>query len=183
MEIDAQNAHQQQGRSAHQHQRQLHGRVFLASRTPYADEQVHRNQRNLVEQEHREQVDRDKKAEYADRQQREPREILARHHSHLPRSQHPGKDDDRREQQHGHRYAVDTDRIVYVQRSVPNRVGRIEHLGRIARRPLAQKQDGQRNGQSQQHRGPRHHHRPHGPRVRRAEHRAGHQHRNQYKQR
>ena len=93
------------------------------------------------EQEHREQVDRNKKAEYADRQQREPREILARHHGHLPRSQNPGKDDDRREQQHGHRYAVDADRIVYVQRSVPNRVGRIEHLGRIARRPLAQKQD------------------------------------------
>ena len=63
--VDAQDAYQQEGRTAHQHQRQLHGGVFLAARTPYADEQIHRYQGHFIEHEHGEQVDGNKETEHA----------------------------------------------------------------------------------------------------------------------
>ena len=62
--VDAQDADNQEGRASHQHQRQFHGRVLLMTRAPDANQQIHRNQRHLVEHEHREQVGRDEEAEH-----------------------------------------------------------------------------------------------------------------------
>ena len=63
-EVDAQDAAEQQGRPAHEHQRQLHGRILLAAAAPDADEQVHRDQCHFVEHEHSEKVHRNKETEY-----------------------------------------------------------------------------------------------------------------------
>ena len=55
-EVDAEDPYQKQCRAAHEHQCQLHGRIFLASASPYADEKIHRDERHFVEHEHGEQV-------------------------------------------------------------------------------------------------------------------------------
>ena len=55
-EVDAKNTDNQQGRTTHQHECQLHGRVLLATRAPNTNQQVHGNQGYLVEHEHREEV-------------------------------------------------------------------------------------------------------------------------------
>ena len=56
MIVNAKDADQQQCRTAHQHQSKLHGSIILVAAAPYADKQIHRNQRDLIEHEHREQV-------------------------------------------------------------------------------------------------------------------------------
>ena len=63
--VDADEAEHQEGRAAHKHQGKLHCGILLAACAPYADEKVHRDKSDLVEHEHREEVDRDKEAEYA----------------------------------------------------------------------------------------------------------------------
>ena len=63
-EVDAQNTDEQESGTTHQHQCQLHGGIFLAPRTPYADQQIHRYEGHLIEHEHGEQVGGDEEAEY-----------------------------------------------------------------------------------------------------------------------
>ena len=63
-EVDTQDTDQQESGTAHKHQCQFHGGIFLASRAPYANQQVHRDKRYLVEHEHGEQVGGDKEAEH-----------------------------------------------------------------------------------------------------------------------
>ena len=50
--IDTQNTDNQQSRASHQHQGQLHGCILLIARAPDTNQQVHGNQRNLIEHEH-----------------------------------------------------------------------------------------------------------------------------------
>ena len=181
MEIDAEDADQQQRRTSHQHQRQFHRRILFPAGSPHADQQVHRDQRHLVKHEHREQINRNEESEHPDRQQREPCEKLPRQRRHFPRSEHPGKDDHRRQQQHRHRNTVDADRIVDIQRSVPHRIGREQHFGAVPRAAFSQIHRHQRHGQAQQQRGADYHDRTDAADVLREEHRAGHQQRYQYK--
>ena len=51
-EIDSENTDQQEGRTTHQHESQLHGCIFFTSRSPYTNQQVHRYQCDFVEHEH-----------------------------------------------------------------------------------------------------------------------------------
>ena len=74
--VDTQQSENQQSRTSHQHQCKLHGRILLATRTPNTNQQVHRNQSNLVEHEHCEQVGRDEEAKHTCRKQCEPKEVL-----------------------------------------------------------------------------------------------------------
>src|SRR3712207_7484802 len=48
---DAENTDQQKSGTAHQHERQLHGGIFLPPRSPDTDEQIHGDQRYFVEHE------------------------------------------------------------------------------------------------------------------------------------
>ena len=148
----------QQRRTAHEHQRQLHGRILLAAAAPDADQEVHRNQRHLVEHEHREEVDRDEESEDADAQQTEPQEIGLYVLLHLPRGKGARKDDDGREQQHGHRDAVDTHGVVDMERGVPHDAVGQQHLSRFTRLAQSEVVEDEPDGQRQQHRRSRHHH-------------------------
>src|SRR3712207_1406168 len=65
---DAENTDQQKSGTAHQHERQLHGGIFLPPRSPDTDEQIHGDQRYFVEHEHGEEIDGNKESEYAQRQ-------------------------------------------------------------------------------------------------------------------
>ena len=67
----------------------------------YAEE-VHRNQRNLIEHEHGEHVDRDEEAIYTDAQECEPEEVFLLHWLHLPGSKCTGEHDDRSQEKHHH---------------------------------------------------------------------------------
>ena len=82
--VDTQQSENQQGRTSHQHQGKLHGRVLLATRAPYTNKQVHRNKSYLVEHEHGEQVGRDEEAEHTCRKQGEPEEVLLGERLELP---------------------------------------------------------------------------------------------------
>ena len=57
-----------------EHKGKFHGRVVLAARPPYTDEEVHGDKRNLIKHEHSEEVDRDKEAEHTSREEDEPEE-------------------------------------------------------------------------------------------------------------
>ena len=116
--IDADEAEHEECRAAHEHQGQLHGRVVLAARAPYADEKVHRDKSHLIEHKHGEEVDRDKEAEHTGRQQNQPQEESLGL-SYGPRCERTGKYYYRRKQEHGHRYAVDTHGKVDVERLEP----------------------------------------------------------------
>ena len=96
-EVDAQDAAEQQGRPAHEHQRQLHGRILLAAAATDADEQVHRDQCHFVEHEHREEIDGDEESEDTDREQAEPEEVGFDVGLHLPRGERAREDDDGRQ--------------------------------------------------------------------------------------
>ena len=150
-EVDAQNADQQQRRTAHEHQRQLHGGVFLAPAAPDADQQVHRDQRHLVEQEYREEVDRNEEPEHPHAQQAEPEEVGFDVGLHLPRGERAREDDDGRQQEHRHRNAVDAHGVVDVERRIPDAAFGEEHLRRLARAAqpevLHHEHDGQRHEQ------------------------------------
>ena len=104
----AQNTDQQESRTTHQHQGQLHGCVFLASRAPYTDQQIHRDQRDFVEHEHCEQINGDEESEYSHRQECEPQEVFFGQRLQLPGSEGTGENNDGTKQQHGYRYSVDS---------------------------------------------------------------------------
>ena len=59
-EVDAHKTQDDEGGTAHKHQGELHGCILLATRTPVANQEVHRDKGNLVEHEHGEEVDGDK---------------------------------------------------------------------------------------------------------------------------
>ena len=157
-EVDAQDADQQEGRAAHEHQREFHGRILLAAAAPDADEQVHRDERHLVEHEHREEVHRDEESEDPDTQQAEPEEVLLDVGLHLPRGECARKDDDGRQEQHRHRDAVHADGVVDVERGVPYMAVGQQHRGRLARLAQAEEPEDQHDGQYQQQRRAGDHH-------------------------
>ena len=128
VEIDTNQAEHQEGRATHQHQRQFHRAIVLVTTTPHTNEQVHGNQSNLIEHEHREQVNRDKETEHTRGQQEEPHEELTRHGVHLPRSEDSGEHDERRQQNHHHAHSVDTQSQVNIERGVPHHVAAQDHL-------------------------------------------------------
>ena len=124
MIVDAEDADEQESRTTHKHERELHSRVVLVAATPNADEQIHRDKSHLVEHEHREQVNRDEEPEYARREEYKPEEVFFSERFNLPGSESACKDDYSREKNHEHRDAVDTDSEVNVQRLKPHiRIG------------------------------------------------------------
>ena len=181
-EVDAQDADQQQRRTAHEHQRQFHGGILLAAAAPHADQQVHRDQRHLVEHEHREEVDRNEESEDTHAQQAEPEEILLDLLLHPPRGKRPRKHDDGRQQQHGNRNAVYPHGIVDIERRIPHMAFGKEHGGLLARLAQAEVAEHQHHRQRQQQRGTRHHHGTHLPRGLREPEPQHHQHRDGGKQ-
>ena len=120
VEVDAQNTQHEKCRPAHEHERELHSRVVLVARAPHADEQIHGDEGHLIEHEHSEQVDRDEEAEHTCREQKEPHEELTWQRVHLPRGKHTGKHDESREQNHGHRHAVDAKGQFNIKWSIPS---------------------------------------------------------------
>ena len=58
-EVDTYQAEDDEGRTAHKHQRKLHGCILLATRTPETNQEVHRDEGYLIEHKHGEEVDRD----------------------------------------------------------------------------------------------------------------------------
>ena len=130
--VDADDAEHQEGRATHEHQRKLHGRVVLVATAPHANQQIHGDERDLVEHEHGEQVDGYEEAEHACRQQIEPKEELLGQRIDFPRGEHAGKHDEGRKQYHDHRHAIDAKRKVDVERSIPADVGAQKHLAGVA---------------------------------------------------
>ena len=61
--VDAEDTEDEQCRTAHEHEGQLHGCILLLARTPDANEQVHGDKSNFVEHKHGEHVGADKEAE------------------------------------------------------------------------------------------------------------------------
>ncbi len=94
--VDAQDTNNEQSRASHQHQRQLHGRILLGTTTPHTNQQVHRDERHLIEHEHGEKVGADKEAEHTCGKQGEPEEILFSERFQLPRGKGSGEHDDTR---------------------------------------------------------------------------------------
>ena len=63
--VDAEDADKKQCRAAHKHKGQLHRSIVLVAAAPHSDEKIHRDERNLIEHEHCEQVNRDEEAEHS----------------------------------------------------------------------------------------------------------------------
>jgi hypothetical protein len=84
-------------------------RADLARRAPDADEEVHRQHRDLVEEEEHEEVERHEDAEDSGHQRQEERVELLVADPHRPRREHAGEDDDRRQEDHEHRHPVDAE--------------------------------------------------------------------------
>ncbi len=118
--VERQDADQNERRPEQQVQRQLHRRVFLRAdaraavrpaedaarrhltrRSPDADEQIHRQHGDFVEQEEDEEIERHEDAEDAGDEQQQQRVELLVARLDGPRREHAGENDDRR-QQHQH---------------------------------------------------------------------------------
>ena len=82
--VDAENTDNKQGGSSHKHKGELHGRIFLLAATPHTDQEVHRDEGNLVEHKHGEHVGADEEAIDTGREKGEPKEILLGHRLQLP---------------------------------------------------------------------------------------------------
>ena len=96
-EVYGQDADDEQGRTAHEHQGELHGCIFLGSGSPYADKQVHGDEGHLVKHEHGEHVGRDEETEHTRAEQGEPQEVLLVLRDGLPGGKGSGENDDGRE--------------------------------------------------------------------------------------
>ncbi len=116
--VDADQTEHQEGRAAHEHKGQLHRRVFLAARAPHADEKIHRDKSHLIEHEHREKVHRDEEAVDTRREEYQPKEERSGIVD-FPRGERTGKDDNRCQNDHGDRNAVDSNRKIYVESLEP----------------------------------------------------------------
>ncbi len=134
-DIQRENADEDERRPEEQVQRQLHRGVFLRAdagpphrpaedplrldvprRSPDADEQVHRQHGDLVEEEEDEQIQRDEHAVDARDQQEEQRVELLPALLHRPRREHAREDDDRREQRKQRAHPVDAQQVRDPQR-------------------------------------------------------------------
>ena len=153
-EVDAQDADDEQCRTAHEHQRQFHGCILFLAAAPHADEQVHGDEGHLVEHEHGEEIDADKEAEHTRAKECKPEEILLGEGFELPRGEGAGEDDDAREEQHDHRDTVDTHRVGDMERCEPHVRSRVEHGIRLGRHglPKLYEIDGEIDGERQQER-------------------------------
>jgi len=149
-EVDAEDAEDEQGGTTHEHQGQFHGRILLRARTPDADEQVHRDEGDLVEHEHREHVGGDEEAEHTNAQQHEPKEVLLGERLQLPGGERAREDDDRREEDHHHGDAIHADAIGDLERFEPRDAIGEQHVGGIATGALVDEIDSQPDGQRQQ---------------------------------
>ena len=81
---DAKQSEDKQCGASHEHQGELHGRVFLVAAAPNADEKIHRDKSDLVEHEHREHINGDEEAVDTRGKQGEPKEIFLCHGLELP---------------------------------------------------------------------------------------------------
>ena len=149
-EVDAEDAEDEQGGTTHEHQGQFHGRILLRARTPHADEQVHRDEGDLVEHEHREHVGGDEEAEHTNAQQHEPKEVLLGERLQLPGGEGAREDDDRREEDHHHGDTIHADAIGDLERFEPRDAIGEQHVGGIATGALVDEIDSQPDGQRQQ---------------------------------
>ena len=180
---NTEDAAHQEGRTTHEHERELHRSIFLATGTPHADEQVHGDEGNFIEHEHGEHVDGDEKAEYTHRKQGEPKEILLGKGLQLPRSEGTGEDDDGREEQHGHTDAVDTDCVTNVECGKPLHAVDKEHFAVGVERTSVQEGEDQIDGRGQQGGASCHHHAAHLVETAREPKRRQHQQRDEYEYR
>ena len=125
---DSKDTAHQKGGSTHKHKGELHCRIFLVSRTPITNEKVHGDERDFIEHEHHEQVNRHKESEHSKRKKREPKEVFLGERFETPRSKCSGKHNDGRQQKHCHRNAVNTNSVVYMKRGKPSIVHGKEHI-------------------------------------------------------
>ena len=96
IEIDTQYPDEQQGRTTHQHQGQLHGCIFFFTGAPNSDQQVQRDEGDLIKHKHGEEVGGDEKTEDTDTQQTKPHKVFPGQEFHLPRSEYAGEYDNGR---------------------------------------------------------------------------------------
>ena len=87
-------------------QRQLHCSVFFSCATPYGDQRVHREQRDVIPDKHPEKIHRHEHAVYTGDQQEYEREKFLYPVLELPHCPDSGKQDDGGKQQHGKVYPV-----------------------------------------------------------------------------
>ena len=158
--IDTEKTEHQEGRTAHQHQGQLHCRIFLAARAPHTDQKVHRNQSHLIEHEHGEHVDGNEESEHTGRQETEPEEEVLGKGIDFPGSECSGKNDNRREENHQHRNAVHSHCKMNVERLVPHPAARVEHFISHAGSAETEEVDHKPDCHGKQDNGSRHHHAP-----------------------
>ena len=158
--IDTEDTHHQEGRTAHKHERQFHGRVFLATTTPDTDKEVHGNERNLVEHEHGKHVDGDEEAEHTHRKEGEPEEVFLGERLKFPRSEGSREDDDGGKQKHHYANAVDTYLVVNMKRREPFHTIVEEHGVRVAAFAGCQEGKGQIDSVNQECRTACDHHTP-----------------------
>ena len=128
---------------------------------PEPNQQVHGNQRYLVEHEHGEHIGADEEAVNTRREQGEPKEILLGEGLQLPRGKGTSEHDDARQEQHHDRDTVDTNTVGNIKWLEPRRRSRQQHHIGITCCTLLNKIDGQPYGQGQQTRGANHHHATH----------------------
>ena len=155
---DTQDTDEQECRATHQHQGQLHGRIFFSAASPHTDKEVHRNQSHLVEHEHGEQVGRNKESEYTGAQQGEPHKVFLGERFQLPGSERSGKHDNSTQQQHDDRDTVDSYRVSNVQRGIPNDAVSEKHFFGSASVAESDIRNGEVCGKNQQDAGACYHH-------------------------
>ena len=157
--VDAEDADEQEGGTAHEHQGELHGGIFLAAAAPYTDEQVHGDEGYFIKHKHGEEVGGDEEAEHTQGEQGEPQEVFFGQGLQPPGGEGAGEYNDGREQQHGHGDAVYADGVVDVQGRIPGKVGTEEHVGGLAALAGVEVGYGECDAQGQQGGGTGHHHR------------------------
>ena len=91
-------------------------RAHLAARAPDADQEVHRQHGDLVEEEEHEEVERHEDAVDAGDEEEEERVELLAPLLHRPRREGPGEDDDRRQEHHQEAHAVDGELVLDPER-------------------------------------------------------------------
>ena len=126
--VDTDETDHEECGAAHEHKGKLHCGVFLAACAPNADEQIHRDERYLIEHEHREDVDGDEEAEHTGREECEPEEEVLGKGGYFPRGESAGEYDDCGKQEHQDGDTVDTDSQMDIERSIPHPASCEEHL-------------------------------------------------------
>ena len=155
-EVHGQNTDQRDDRADKQVQRQLHRRIFFARRTPDGNHDIHREDRQFVEEDQQEQVQRDEDAVDAGHQQHKERHEFADAILDVPRNDHAHHADDARQQHHHQADAVHADVITDAQRGHPRHQRLKLILGRrdrLSGRSVVQHERGNRQHQRDDRRG------------------------------